>query len=99
MLRDEASFRDPDGFVFEYGGQLYRSLTREARERLSAHARFYREAVERRLLVPFSTDERIAGFEAIKPTRLALVSYPHEWCFEQLKDAALNTLDINILAL
>ncbi len=27
------------------------------------------------------------------------MSYPHEWCFEQLKDAALNTLDINILAL
>lgn len=100
MLRDEASFRDPDGFVFEQDGQLYRSLTREAAARLAAHAAFYREAVERRLLVPFATEERVAGFETvIKPTRLPLVSYPHEWSFEQLKDAALNTLDINILAL
>jgi hypothetical protein len=99
MLRDEASFRDPDGFVFEHEGLLFRSLTREAAERLSAHRDFYREAVERRLLVPFSAEDRIAGFEVIKPTRLALVSYPHEWCFEQLKDAALNTLDVNILAL
>jgi hypothetical protein len=99
MLRDEASFRDPDGFVFEHQGRLYRSLTREAAQRLSAQEAFYNEAVERRLLVPFSTEQRVAGFEVIEPTRLALVSYPHEWCFEQLKDAALNTLDINILAL
>lgn len=100
MLRDEASFRDPDGFVLEHDGQLYRSLTREAGRRLSSHDAFYREAVERRLLVPFSSGESLAGFEAvIKPKRLPLVSYPYEWCFAQLKDAALNTLDINILAL
>jgi hypothetical protein len=100
ILRDEASFRDPDGFVFEHDGQLYRSLTPEAAQRLSAHATFYREAIERRLLVPFNNQENVAGFASvIKPTRLPFVSYPHEWSYEQLKDAALNTLDINILAL
>lgn len=100
MLRDEASFRDPDGFIFEHDGHLYRSLTRAAAERLSAHGAFYREAVERGLLVPFSEEKPLPGIEAaIKPERLPLVTYPHEWSFEQLKDAALNTLDINILAL
>lgn len=100
MLRDEASFRDPDGYVFEHEGGLYRGLTREAASRVSAHQAFYREAIERGLLVPFREERAILGFDAvIAPDRLPLVTYPHEWSYEQLKDAALNTLDINILAL
>jgi len=100
MLRNDGSFRDPDGFVFEHDDILYRSLTQDAAARLSSHDAFYREASEQGLLVPFRTETNVSGFETvIRPTRLPLVTYPYEWSFEQLKDAALNTLDINILAL
>jgi len=35
----------------------------------------------------------------IQPERLSYISYPYEWCFSQLKDAALLTLDIQQAAL
>jgi len=30
----------------------------------------------------------------LRPVRVPMISYPYEWCFGQLKDAALATLDI-----
>ncbi|MFB5647992.1 MAG: hypothetical protein ACE5RM_00720, partial [Candidatus Nitrosomaritimum aestuariumsis] len=33
-------------------------------------------------------------YKIIKPTLVPYVSYPYEWCFSQLKDAALLTLSI-----
>jgi hypothetical protein len=33
-------------------------------------------------------------YKIIKPELIPFVSYPYEWCFSQLKDAALATLDI-----
>jgi len=35
----------------------------------------------------------------LKPKLIATISYPYEWCFSQLKDAALLTLDIQDQAL
>ena len=34
------------------------------------------------------------AYKVIRPTQLDFVSYPYEWSFSQLKDAALLTLDI-----
>lgn len=33
-------------------------------------------------------------YKTIKPELIPFISYPYEWCFSQLKDAALATLDI-----
>lgn len=33
-------------------------------------------------------------YKIIKPEPLSFISYPYEWCFSQLKDAALTTLKI-----
>ncbi len=38
-------------------------------------------------------------YKAIRPDRIPFVSYPYEWCFSQLKDAALLTLEIQKTAL
>ena len=35
----------------------------------------------------------------IQPDPVPFVSYPYEWCFSQLKDAALATLEIQKIAL
>ncbi|MFA5898900.1 MAG: class I SAM-dependent methyltransferase [Hyphomicrobium sp.] len=100
MLRNDASFRDPDGYVFEHGGRLFRGLTEQAAARFAEHDAFYCAAVDKGLLVPFSDAAPGFGFHAvIAPEKLPLVTYPYEWSYEQLKDAALVTLDINVLAL
>ena len=38
-------------------------------------------------------------YRTLQPQVIPYVSYPYEWCFSQLKDAALLTLDIQILSL
>ncbi|GAH22392.1 unnamed protein product, partial [marine sediment metagenome] len=35
----------------------------------------------------------------IKPESIPFISYPYEWCFSQLKDAALTTFKIQKIAL
>ena len=105
LRRDPASFRDPDGFIFSCGGALFRRLTPAARERLKASEPFIEAAVAAGLLLPLQFDahppEDGLPFDGpfIKPDKIDLITYPHEWSFEQLKDAALTTLDINLLAL
>lgn len=40
-----------------------------------------------------------AGQVILRPEKVPHISYPYEWCFSQLKDAALATLEIQIAAL
>ncbi|MFX8840813.1 hypothetical protein ABTM78_20880, partial [Acinetobacter baumannii] len=35
----------------------------------------------------------------MRPARVSTISYPYEWCFSQLKDAALATLEIQTVAM
>lgn len=38
-------------------------------------------------------------YKICKPKNVPFISYPYEWCFSQLKDAALATLEIQSIAL
>ena len=101
-----ASFRDPAGYVFTKGGVLYRQINPVAREdydHLLASG-LYDALVKSGDLVPhaevdlgLSPDGR--AFKVIRPERVAFISYPYEWCFSQLKDAALLTLRLQKAAL
>ncbi len=57
----------------------------------------YRDLTERGWLIPHEevdvapAREENAGL-ILRPRELHFISYPHEWCFAQLKDAALLTL-------
>lgn len=101
-----ASFRDPAGFMFKADGILYRQVNKEYRkhyERLMDSG-LYGALVERGLLIPHEEVERpVADPESVwkilRPEEVALVTYPYEWSFSQLKDAALLTLDIQLVAL
>lgn len=98
------SFRDPSGFVFESDGVLYRQVNREYRphyDRLMISG-LYEKLVADSLLVPHEeeppgTDAR--AYKLIRPRRVPFISYPYEWSFSQLQDAALATLRIQNSAL
>ncbi len=100
------SFRDPWGFVFRRGGRLLRQINRAARpayDRLMSCG-LYDELARDGLLVRHEeTDEPPLepdrAYKVLAPEPVPLVSYPYEWCFSALRDAALLTLEIQRRAL
>jgi hypothetical protein len=96
------SFRDPDGFIFQRDGIPYR-LIRENYRRSYEHlidSGLYAELVERGLLIPHDElPKSDDAFLILRPEKIPFVSYPYEWSFSQLKDAASLTLEIQRRAL
>jgi hypothetical protein len=102
----ESSFRDPSGFVFTRAGVLYRQVNRVFRDEFEAvtGSGLYDELARERLLIPHesvpldlaATDEAVA---VLRPEPVQFISYPYEWSFGQLRDAALLTLEIQERAL
>src|SRR5262245_45979682 len=90
------SFRDPAGHVFIADGTLYRHISpvgRDAYHRLMQSG-LYNALVSDGLLLPHEEVEPSNGDIVIRPERVPMVSYPYEWCFSQLRDAALLTLRV-----
>lgn len=102
--RVPGSFRDPSGFLYRRDGILYRQVNRCYREQYDRlmDSGLYRALVEAGLLVPHAeVEEAAAGDDAyrvIKPEAIPFVTYPYEWSFSQLKQAALATLAVQKLA-
>jgi hypothetical protein len=105
-MKQNASFRDPSGFLFMEKGTLYRQVNLEYQlhyEKLMGSG-LSQCLIDRKLLIPHEevsiiAPEKSLAFKVIKPVRLPFVSYPYELSFSQYKDAALATLEIEMLAL
>ncbi len=103
------SFRDPAGFVFESGGRLFRQINRSFAAQFDAFVAsgLCERLMSDGLLIPHrecalaevSSPSPALAHRIIEPERIDFVSYPYEWCFSQLKDAALATLAIQTLAI
>lgn len=101
-----ASYRDPSGFVFHRQGCVLRQVNRCYQadyDRLMSSG-LYDELVKAQLLVPHEEapiDWGMEGeaYKVLQPVQLPFVSYPYEWSFSQLRDAALLTLDVQQRAL
>jgi len=106
---DPGSFRDPDTRVFHHDGAVFRALSERALaewrqlagtrfyERLSAQGRLIgtREANGREALPELAA----AWAGVLEHERLPVISYPYEWSFGMLQDAALLQLDLTLAAL
>ncbi|MBI2055599.1 MAG: SAM-dependent methyltransferase [Candidatus Sungbacteria bacterium] len=100
------SFRDPSGFVFRRGGLLYRQVNsayRKHYDQLMASG-LCKALAEARMLIHHSEAEVAAeepevAYRIVRPELIKFISYPYEWSFSQLKDAALLTLAIQKKAL
>jgi hypothetical protein len=110
---DGGSFRDPDGRVFELDGELFRGLTAEGLADWEAFASSGMvdrmiasgELVETTVAEPAAldalraVDPEGAWVAALRHERLPFVSYPYEWTFSMLRDAALLQLRVTREAL
>ncbi len=99
--RSPGSFRDPSGFIFERDGTLYRQVNRfyRADYDLLVGSGLDRALIDDGLLIPHrevdaEPSDRASVYKVLRPDRVPFVSYPYEWCFGQLKAAALLTLEI-----
>lgn len=97
-----ASFRDPSGFIFTQNSVVYRQVNQAGRESYDGlmQSGLYERLSKAKALV---THEEVPlslapvaelAYKVILPRPIPFISYPYEWCFEQLKDAAILTLSI-----
>lgn len=101
-----ASFRDPSGFLFSRDGLLYRQVNRKYEKDYTRlmESGLYEKLVKAGLLIPHVEADQPAAdpercYKVIQPKRVPFISYPYEWSFGELKDAALGTLSIQKRAL
>jgi hypothetical protein len=97
--RHPASFKDPSGFVFEARGKIHRQVNQvySGEYDLLMSSGLYKHLVEQALLIPhIEIEENLTQtdywYKTILPEQIDFITYPYEWCFEELKDAALLTL-------
>jgi hypothetical protein len=105
-VREPASFRDPIGFVYRRDGVLYRQISaRHAADwQAFVGSGLFGQLVERGWLIEHDEAPRELAHDedawrVLRPRPLGFISYPYEWAFSQLKDAALLTLDVQSAAL
>ncbi len=105
-VQSPASFRDPSGFIFKRDGVVYRQVNASYREDydLLMSSGLYEALVKDGLLlrheeVAPSTALSGDAYKVLRPVQLPFISYPYEWCFSQLRDAALTTLAVQRRAL
>lgn len=103
---EAGSFRDPAGFVFKKGKTIYRQINRSYRQEYSRlmESGLYADLVDQGLLVSHQECSVAAprsdvALRVIRPRQLDFMSWPYEWCFSQLQQAALATLRIQRRAL
>jgi ribosomal protein L11 methylase PrmA len=99
-LRVAGSFRDPSGIVFVRDGHLYRQVNHYYRSNyeLLVGSGLSGKLTTAGLLVRHDEVTEPGVSEAVwkvtRPELIPFISYPYEWSFSQLKDAALATLAI-----
>jgi hypothetical protein len=97
------SFRDPSGGIVHRDGELLRQVNRRWQgpyDQLMQSGLYSRLVAGGCLIEHEEQDPGAVGLEnpevyrLLRPRRVDFISYPYEWCFSQLKDAALLTLAI-----
>jgi hypothetical protein len=96
-----SSYRDPSGFVFEKDGILYRQVNKIFKKDFDhfISSGCYDHLTKKKLLISNKEiKENISGsaewYKTLLPEKIDYISYPYEWCFDMIKDAALLTLQL-----
>ena len=96
-----ASYRDPAGFIFSRDGVVYRQINKIFQPDFDQFIQSgcYQRLVDKGFLIAhqeiehsFFSDNN--WYKTIQPEQIDFISYPSEWPFDMLKDAALLTLHL-----
>ena len=101
-----SSYRDPSGYIFSHKGEIYRQVNQSFKADFDffISSGLYEALVQENLLIPHQViDQNLTSdnfwHTTIKPEKIGFISYPYEWPFSMLKDAALLTLKLALKAL
>ena len=101
-----SSYKDPAGFVFRNNTTYYRQVNESyaSNYQLLMESGLYDMLTRNEWLIShIEVNENITGdtncYKTILPQQIPFISYPYEWSFDMLKDAALLTIKINKIAI
>ena len=109
MIKEPGSFRDPAGNIFYQNGKIFRILSTLGENRISfiLKNKILEQSIKKKFLVNTSVlnegdkiknniyQENII----LEHEEIPFISYPYEWSFSQLKEAAIFHLDFNLFLL
>ena len=105
---EPGSFRDPAGNIFYHNDKVYRILNDEGLKRYKFLKKngLLKELISKNLII--RTDQIVSQKLNLKELKdkcilehdkIDYISYPYEWSFQQLKDAAIHHLDLHLYLL
>ena len=104
--RNGGSFRDPKGYVLHHNKNVYRVINTSYQEEYDycIKSGLYKKLIDEGLLLSFeeSLDLEINSkdvYKIVKQERINFISYPYEWSFDMIKDAAITTLKIQEISM
>jgi hypothetical protein len=103
--RVAGSYRDPAGYMIKEGTLYKRIVTTRGNDNYVAFMKsgLYEHLVSSGLLVSHYEEDTIQAetdsIRVLVPEQIPFISYPYEWSFDQLRDAALLTLEVQQRAL
>jgi ribosomal protein L11 methylase PrmA len=104
--KSPASFRDPSGFIFLRNRRIHRAVGysyKKDYEFLISSGLYNRLTADNLLIKHQEIDHSELNspdiYKVLQPTHIKFISYPYEWSFSQLMDAALTTLRIQRISL
>ena len=105
---EKGSFRDPAGKIFYLDNRIFRLLENEGINRLEFLKKnnLLKNLIDKNFIIESKetnsndiTSEELHQKKIIEHKKLDYISYPYEWSFDQLKDAALHHLNLHIYLL
>lgn len=103
VTKNPGSFRDPAGFIFTHQGTVYRQVNAVSKPDYDHFMKsgLYKQLSQKGYIVSHTEVKKLAGlpsdknrYKVLQPENIPFISYPYEWSFDQLRAAALLTLDI-----
>ena len=104
LYYEPGSFRDPAGKIFYKNGKVYRKLSETGAKRFDYLKKdnLLEELIKKEFIIRTlesdggEIDDKLKGEKILEHEKINFISYPFEWTFNQLKDAALFHLFSNL---
>lgn len=93
---------DANGYIFRWNNRIYRAIYPENKKKINClwKSGLIQELIEKKLF----PESHITGYRntdsdlIFEHQRIDVITYPYEWSFNMLRDAALATLRVNQIA-